>query len=326
MPSDSDTAAADPELHFAEQAQHGLNAWWRYVLSIVMIVLVLIGSMLGLFFLGPVVLMQLDANYRMSGERAYSATLERFYHVTNGIDDWQRTSGFEAVLGFVINLAPFALALAMTLLLVVWLHKRPARTVLTGRSRFHWRGALVSLIATAWLPVFSLVLGRWLDPDALEYIFDPSWYFLFLPFVLVFVPLQVMAEEVVFRGYLLQLVGHVTRVRLLQAAVPTALFVLLHFANAEVAHAGIWAILYFTVIGLYLMLLAIRGNGLEYAFGFHLGLNLTAFSVISTSVSWRITPSIYLNPEPNFALGLPVIVLYCALHYWTAFRLLRRLA
>ena len=70
----------------------------------------------------------------------------------------------------------------------------------------------------------------------------------------------------------------------------------------------------------YLTFLALRGNGLEHAAGFHLGLNLFGFIVMTTPTPGIETPAILLDKAPDFALGFAVTLLVCALHYRIVFR------
>lgn len=312
---------AESAPRFAELAAAGQNAWWRYGLSIVIISAVFIASNIIVYIVAVSAVMLSTAVPGAGIDREIRGRIDGI--LANGIDDWTAVGNAEPLAAFAIIMVPFALTLAGTLLSVALIHKRPWRTLISARAAFHWRGFLLSLAVMAGLLASGLVLGALMAPDEIDFVFDARRFLLFLPFVLALLPLQVLAEEVLFRGYLLQLVARLSRSGVLRILVPTALFVLVHLPNKEVAFGGVWAMLFFGVLGAYLTLLAIRGNGLEYAFGFHVGLNAFVLLVISSAAASMPTPTIFIDRAPDFPSGLVVIVLFCALHYWVVFRLPR---
>ncbi len=92
-------------------------------------------------------------------------------------------------------------------------------------------------------------------------------------------------------------------------------------ADALAAFAVIMVPLALTLLGVYLTGLAIKGNGLEYAVGFHAGLNVFAISIITLSAASMPAPTIFFDRAPNFPLGVAGRAVYCALHYRIVFAL-----
>jgi membrane protease YdiL (CAAX protease family) len=277
-----------PAAPFVELAAAGRNDWWRYALGLVAIVFAT-----GIGGAAAVPLFRLGAGLGTS---------------------------LAALTGFVAIMFPFAVVLAAALIVLPRLHRRPWRSFVTGRRAFDRRGALVSFAVTFGLFVLAILLELASTPGDLEFARTAGPILLFLPFVVLLIPIQVLAEEVVFRGYLLQLVARLTGRTWLRLLIPTALFSLLHLGNPDVTYGGIWGALTVVVIALYLAHLAIRGNGLEHAAGFHLGLNLFGLVVVSHGAATIPTPTILVDRAPSFALGLAVILAVCALHYWIVFR------
>ena len=117
-----------------------------------------------------------------------------------------------------------------------------------------------------------------------------------------------------------QAVARVASNNLVRGAVPALLFVLVHWENQEISQGGVGAVMIYLVLGLYLSLLAIRGNGLETAFGFHLGVNFHALLLVTTDAATLETPAILRTSDPDFLLYVPVLVIICAVHYWLVFR------
>ena len=200
------------------------------------------------------------------------------------------------------------------------LHRRPWRSLITGRRAFDVRGAFLGFAVTFALLLLAALAELAIVPGHIDVDFRAGAFFLYLPFVVLLTPLQVLAEEVVFRGYLLQLIARLTRRTALRLALPALLFALLHMGNPDVVAGGVWGILDILLVAAYLTFLALRGNGLEHAAGFPLGLNLYGFIVMTTPTPGIETPAILFDKAPDFALGFVVTLLVCALHYRIVFR------
>ncbi|MCP4330361.1 MAG: CPBP family intramembrane metalloprotease [Alphaproteobacteria bacterium] len=281
------------DLPFVELAQVGDNAWWRYLLSVFVIIVVaaVLQIIVGIiaFYLG----LPLG---QMMGEEGGSPEEPN-------------------LLAFIFIMLSVAAMLPATLVAVRAFHHRPVHTLFTARARFDWgrclTGAGVVLVTVAVATV--TISAVW--PGVIEYTLDASAFLLFLPFVLALVPVQVLAEEVLFRGYVLQGVARLTRLWAVRLIVPAALFTVAHFANQEFRSGGWWAAADYAVISLYLGYLALRGNGLEDATGFHLGLNASFFLIVGYGVSDLRTPSLFFIPGYDFRLGLLASLAICAIHY-----------
>ncbi len=312
---------------FTDLAAAGRNGWWRYLIGFLGVVATwFVGSFIVLFTVGAVILVSLPgARGPRSFQEFKGLSLAQIFDALGGAVDVSGPASIGATLAAFANwMLPLALVLGTAWLAITLVHKRPWRTVITARERFDWRIASLSFAVAVALIVIATLLQLVIFPDTLEVIFEARPFFLALGVVVVLVPLQVMAEEVVFRGYLLQLVALLTRHNAVRLIVPAIAFVVPHLWSPEIDYGGVWAVLTFAAISVYLTLLAIRGNGLEYAFGFHLGVNLAAFLLLSTTIAPVRMPTIFLEPSPDFAAGAALIVALCALHYWIVFRLAPR--
>lgn len=309
--------ATEHRPQFVELAAAGRNEWWRYVLVFVAIMAAYI-----VYIVAFAIVLILTGDF---GQEAGTESGSRIARILNkGIDDWDTVDIADALAAFAIVMLFFALTLVVLRLAVPLIHRRPWSTLISARASFYWRGFLLSFAVTCGLLVIDLLLGLVIDSDRIDVVFDAGRFFLFLPLVIILVPIQVLTEEVLFRGYILQLVAWVTRNGALRLLVPVALFVAMHLPNKEVEQGGLWFLLVYVVYGVYMTLLAIRGNGLEYSFGFHLGSNLFALSVISNTAASLPTPTIFLHRAPMIPIIALELAVICALHYWVVFRLLRR--
>lgn len=123
----------------------------------------------------------------------------------------------------------------------------------------------------------------------------------FLPlfFVAVIIVLiQCVAEELVFRSFLLKWLGERTSNGLLQILITGAIFGYLHASNPEVDAIGNKALIYYIGTGIFLGLIAVIDDGLELTTGFHFANNL--FSALIVTSDWQVfqTDAVFLDTNP----------------------------
>lgn len=283
---------------FVEAASSGRNAWWRYLLCV---------TLIGGIFLALSLVGLLGASFWIAG-----------FTGTDVETVWEELEVYLPdfpLLSFILMAYSGALMLAVAVPLILLFHRRPWKTLITGRARFHWRGFFASFGIGAGLLAVLFALLWAIRPESMR--FSPDWeaWLFFLPFVLVLIPLQTFAEEVVFRGYVLQGVAVATRRALLRLLLPAALLFAAHLTNPDVV--GAWALAIYAAISLYLTFLAIRGNGLEYAWGFQLSVYLFIWLVATREPSTLPTAApfaIRLSEQDIVAYALS-FALY-PLHYW----------
>jgi membrane protease YdiL (CAAX protease family) len=185
-------------------------------------------------------------------------------------------------LGALGDTAHSLLAIAVTIPLVMltlrWMERRPGGTVMSvaGRLRWKWQltcfavglptGAL--LIALTFLTAIGENGGGAEDSGGWA-----GWNF-FLPalvMLVLLVPLQAAAEEVVFRGWLTQVVGSLTRHPWVPVVVQAPLFAAAHGWGTS---SGFITLTYFGVVAGWL---TYRTGGVEAAIGLHAASNLLSF-------------------------------------------------
>jgi len=299
----TDTAIAGstpPDAHdgppaFADAAVVGRNGWWRYLLSLIVIVVTTFALQAGLAVV------------------AYALGVPVLDLFGDGDDAASQSMASPA--GFALLMLSVAAMLPATLLAVRWVHRRPIGTLFTARPAFAWRACGISAVVPLAAVVVLTAAMAVARPGTVEVVFEPGAFLLFLPLVLALVPLQVAAEEVLFRGYVLQAVARLSRRWWPRLLVPAALFTLAHMWNAEFRAGGLWAAVDYAAVALYLGYLALRGGGLEHAIGFHAGLNTAFFAFVGLSVADFRTPTVVLIADYDFRLGLLGTVLICAAHY-----------
>ena len=298
---------ANTDLRFIEQASLGRNEMWLYVISFPLIVL--IGMSLQL----------LAAKLLQAGDLLWTLELVLDPSAsTEDVDPIMQAVGFAAVMwGFVAYLIGLIIVVRL-------LHGRPWQTLFFAGSRFNWAGFRVSLFFALLLPLASLLLAITLSGETFELRFDPATFFILGGAMVLLLPFQVLAEEAFFRGYLMQTIAHFSRSFWVRLLLPSGVFTALHLANREVLEGGLWVIGVYAVLATYLGLLSLRGNGIEYAFGMHLGNNLYVALFVSSADSSLNTPALIRMENMEWdAMVVVGLGLMFAAHYFLTFSWIR---
>jgi membrane protease YdiL (CAAX protease family) len=188
--------------------------------------------------------------------------------------------------------------------LVVWLiHGRPWRTVITPFRSFNFR--LVGIGAAVWtgLLVLGLLIGVVFGTDELVWVFDSAVFIPNLIVLLALLFIQTTAEELFFRGYLVQWFGLVTRSRWLQSAVIGFVFMVPHMLNPEVADLGgfdyLLGVSGYFFVGFALTWVCINSGTIELAIGAHFANNMLVSVLLSPENSVLGSASLFETGETD---------------------------
>lgn len=262
MTFDAPADQPHPFHRLARLRQH--HAWWRPLLTGVLgiafyLVLMLIVL---LILIIPVVILSVE----IPGIDDAFASAESF--------DLDRPWLLAALLGSLILMIPAMLAASRII------EGRGVGFLLSvvGRLRWGWLGRTLGLAFVLYTVYFgaSLALGAALGE---ELTFDASHpgIPLMLVLVLLLIPFQAAAEEYVFRGYLMQLVGRWLRHPAFAILLPAPLFVIGHGYD-------IWGGLSVGVFAVVAAWLSWRTGGLEAAISMHIANNVLIFVLASFSL------------------------------------------
>ena len=113
-------------------------------------------------------------------------------------------------------------------------------------------------------------------------------------------PFQTSAEELVFRGYLMQGLGVLAKNRWFPLIITSVAFGLLHGMNPEVAILG-WGIMVFYIgTGLLYGISTLMDEGTELALGLHAANNVLAAIYVTTDWTVFQTDALYIDTsEPS---------------------------
>lgn len=225
-----------------------------------------------------------------------------------------RIAAFTFLMGSLIAFLP-----VMRIVLPAW-HRRPWRTFLTAAGRWRWRRLVVSCAVMLALLSAMLVLQLAVAPGAMR--FQGKWNEIAVFAVLagVLVPLQVAAEEIFFRGYVMQAISRMTAIGVIRIAGPAILFTLAHWQNPETQQGAGWVIASYASAGLYLGLLALMDKGLESAIGAHLAINIFAILVVGSDVSVSPSSVIWRETVTDYRMSLVAGLVIFACHFLLMFR------
>jgi hypothetical protein len=157
-----------------------------------------------------------------------------------------------------------------------------------------------------WMLLVTLasVVEYLINPEIYTIVFNPGRFFLFALVVLLLTPMQTTAEELLFRGYLLQATGHLGRNFWLLALVNGILFMVPHLGNPELVASAVLLPLFYLSIGAFFAFITLRDNSAELAIGAHAANNLYSALFANYTNSALQTESIFLVTELDAVYAL----------------------
>ena len=218
-----------------------------------------------------------------------------------GAADWQR---------LIIDLFPFMFLFLGVLLTVRFVLGRSARTVVTGRPRVSIARILVGAGVYAGLLAVSSLVDALLHPGAYQATFSAERFIPAAIVVLLLIPVQSSAEELLFRGYVIQWTSLATdrpgrsakplvRIAVL-SCVSGIVFALPHLGNPEAKGAQAYAWLVWFFLGAGWAWASILDGRIELAIGAHIANNIFGILIVGYSASVVPTAGIWTTSVLDF--------------------------
>lgn len=186
-------------------------------------------------------------------------------------------------LSLVMMLGTLAVLLPLVPLALLCAGIRPVGVTHSVDLRLRWRWMLQCAVPALAITVVSIALPWILAPLTGETItpvpVDPALVAVLAVIIILLVPFQAAAEEYVFRGVLLQVVGAWVKWWPLAVIIATILFTIGH------TQYEIWGMLSVGVMGLGFAVVTLRTGGLEAAIALHVVNNVLAFLVLVSGIS-----------------------------------------
>jgi membrane protease YdiL (CAAX protease family) len=187
---------------------------------------------------------------------------------------------------FVMVLLAFLPLIIVPCLLTRYLHKVSWRQLLASSGHFDWRlyrrSAGAFFLVTAALTVFDYAI----DPKAYQLVHRGIDFLPWLGLGLAVIFVQTLAEEILFRGYLLRMWGAVVPYAWLTASILIGVFISLHVDNPDFKLDFWFNLIAFALTQLTWSYLWFRTGSVAVTAGLHWANNATAFFFVVAVPGW----------------------------------------
>jgi membrane protease YdiL (CAAX protease family) len=236
-------------------------------------------------------------------------------------------SGLGLVEYYLFVMASFLCFLAGVLIAVSLVHRRHPRTLVTARKKINWRRVGHGFVA--WFVPYCLIggLGQYLFyPDTFSFNSDLATFALFVPLALVLTAIQITAEELFFRGYIVQGASLIWSNRVFLAIASAVIFTLPHLLNPEVS-AGGWLtvfVTYFLVPGLLWTVVSLIDGTTELAIGVHFANNIGGVLLFNITGSALPSPALFTISEYHATYGALAVLVAVPVFLAIAYKVFKR--
>lgn len=210
-------------------------------------------------------------------------------------------------------LLSFAVAFIALIFVVRALHGQKFREVVTARPKVDWKRIFFSFTVWGVFSAASVAVLYFTEPESYVLQFDAPKFLILLVIAVVMIPIQTSAEELMFRGYLMQGFGLLAKNKWFPLLLTSIIFGGMHIFNPEVAKLGYIMSVYYIGTGLLLGIMTLMDDGTELALGFHAANNLVAALLVTADWTAFQTHSVFKDvSEPSAGLDilLPLIIIY----------------
>lgn len=284
-------------MNYIQQAFKGQHEWWMY----------LVGGIIA--FLGIIIFSVPHAIAIGVKQLSGSVDLSR-------LDDMSYLmSLFDPNLNLFFLLLPFTGGFLFLLIAVKFIHKQSFTALTTSRSKIDWKRVFTIFFVWGIFSSGTVLLDYYSNPDNYVLNFDLGSFAILAVIAIIMVPLQTSCEEYIFRGYLMQGLGVITKSKWIPLVLTSVAFGMLHISNPEVDKLGHIILIYYIGTGFFLGVITLMDEGLELALGFHAANNL--FTALLVTADWTAfqTYSVFKDiSDPTEAtlesIFVPVFVLF----------------
>lgn len=275
---------------FIEQALKNYHEFWRYLIGLMLIILaVVIGQVpltIALFLNGS-----LDPN----------------------MDQMEMLNSLDSNYSFFLMLLTFAVGLIGIFFVAKNIHYQSIRSLTTARAKVDWSRIGFGFGIIALISVSTVLIDYFSNPQDYVVNFEPTKFYIMLVIAVIFVPIQTSFEEYLFRGYLMQGFGVLSKTRWLPLIITSVIFGGLHFFNPEVTKLGNIIIIYYIGTGFLLGIMTLMDDGMELALGFHAGNNLITAVLVTADWTAFQTNSLLKDisePGTGWENVYPILIMY----------------
>ncbi|HFA51549.1 MAG TPA: CPBP family intramembrane metalloprotease [Bacteroidetes bacterium] len=276
---------------FLKSASIGENEWWQYLATLI---LVGAGTLIGQLPLTAILIAKAADSGLSQAEIAEMAETMDFSKL--GLD--QNLTIFLMLLAFVFGLVFLWIG-------VRFIHKKPFNSIINPTLKINWKKIFFSFGLWMALAIAMEFVFYLLNPDVYTFQFQPSQFFVLLLIAIFIFPLQTSFEELMFRGYLMQGIGLLSKYKWIPLLLTSIGFGTMHLMNPEVKEFGLGlSMTYYIGVGLFLGILTLMDNGLELALGVHAATNIYSALFVTFDASAVQTAALFKTSEVNMPFML----------------------
>lgn len=268
---------------FLNIANKGENSWWRYLITIFLswgVANVLAGIILTTFIIGYFV---------FSGNLDMMAML-----------DLMESFDSDIMLFFISTFVSISISFIFFFISIKYIHKRDFMSlvnvsgkydeysgkVISWFNRIRWKKVLKGALIWSIYLIVMLIISYIMDPNALYFNPDLGNFVLIMVLFFLAIPIQVLFEELFFRGYLNQGLGLKIKSPIIVILISSLIFSLGHVFNGGFEPIFMISnVLVTFIFGMIFSISTLVDNGIEFATGAHFANNLFAFLILSSEGS-----------------------------------------
>ena len=196
-----------------------------------------------------------------------------------------------------------------------FINKNSFLSLTTSRSKIDFKRVFFSFSVWGTFSFIMIIIGYFMFPENYEINFNLKPFLILALIVVILLPIQTSAEEYLFRGYIMQNVGLITKNRWFPLIFSSVAFGLLHGANPEIEKFGNIVFIFYIGSGLFAGIMTIMDDGMELALGWHAANNMVAALMVTADWTALQTHSILKdvsNPEsmPLSDVLIPVLFFF----------------
>lgn len=281
---------------YLDLARLGKNDWWRFVLAVLLMLFM----------------------WQILGNLPAAAIVIR------GVvrDGWRAGSsagalpGMDTLSGFVALMLASVFFICGIYLAMRFLHQRPLRTLITPAHSIAWGRLFQGFGLWFGLAVLMSAVEALLYPGRYVWSLDMRRFVPFVFLALIFIPIQTCAEELFFRGYVLQAAGLRLRNIWTLSTISGLLFGLPHLMNPEASVNYPLLGFYYFAFGFSLAYISLRDGRLELALGAHAANNLFSVIVANYTITVLPSPSLFTITVLDAVYSVPAALIGMAIFLW----------